>query len=313
MADSESRYFWLKLQRDFFKRHDVRIVEGMPNGKDYILFYLKLLCESIDHEGYLRFSDTIPYNEQMLSTITDTNIDIVRSAVKVFSELGLMEILNDGTYYMVEVEKMIGSKSNTAGARRQDRFRERKKLRALEDLSVTESNACVTVCVTEDNESKSKNKSKSNNNISSSTNVTEDISSDSSSTQKKSGKVPYQKILEMYYELCPSMSKVRPVNKYTDEIKRNVKARYAEYTLEDFTTVFKKAEASDFLNNRADVTFQASFDWLMRPKNFSKALNGNFDNIAKKPKETIKGTNIAMSIVADGTREDSPEPEVRFE
>ena len=130
---------------------------------------------------------------------------------------------------------------------------------------------------------------------------------------RKSGKVPYQKILEMYYELCPSMSKVRPVNKYTDEIKRNVKARYAEYTIEDFTTVFKKAEASDFLNNRADVTFQASFDWLMRPKNFSKALNGNFDNIAKKPKETIKGTNIAMSIVADGTREDSPEPEVRFE
>jgi hypothetical protein len=117
----------------------------------------------------------------------------------------------------------------------------------------------------------------------------------------------------MYYELCPSMSKVRPVNKYTDEIKRNVKARYAEYTIEDFTTVFKKAEASDFLNNRSDVTFQASFDWLMRPKNFSKALNGNFDNIAKKPKETIKGTNIAMSIVADGTREDSPEPEVRFE
>ena len=117
----------------------------------------------------------------------------------------------------------------------------------------------------------------------------------------------------MYYELCPNMSKVRPVNKYTDEIKRNVKARYSEYTLEDFRKVLTKAEASDFLNNRADVTFQASFDWLMRPKNFSKALTGNFDNIAKKPKETIKGTDIAMSLVADGTREDAPEPEVVFE
>ena len=143
--------------------------------------------------------------------------------------------------------------------------------------------------------------------------VADSPSSPSKSEKKAQKQVPYQKILEMYYELCPSMSKVRPVNKYTDEIKRSVKARYAEYTLEDFTTVFKKAEASDFLNNRSDVTFQASFDWLMRPKNFSKALNGNFDNIAKKPKETIKGTNIAMSIVADGTREDSPEPEVRFE
>lgn len=117
----------------------------------------------------------------------------------------------------------------------------------------------------------------------------------------------------MYYKLCPGMSKVRPVNKYSDEIKKNVKARFSEYSLEDFETVFKKAEASDFLNNRADVTFQASFDWLMRPKNFSKALNGNFDNIEKKQKETIKGTDINMSLVADGTREGYVEPEVHFE
>ena len=117
----------------------------------------------------------------------------------------------------------------------------------------------------------------------------------------------------MYYELCPNMSSTRPVLKYTDEIKKNVKARWAEYSIEDFETVFKKAEASDFLNNRADITFQASFDWLMRPKNFSKALNGNFDNIVKKQKETIKGTDIHMSLVADGTRDDSPEPEVVFE
>ena len=67
----------------------------MPNGKDYILFYLKLLLESIDHEGELRFSETIPYNEQMLSVITDTNVDIVKSAMKVFIELNMIEIFDD--------------------------------------------------------------------------------------------------------------------------------------------------------------------------------------------------------------------------
>lgn len=71
MAKSKT-FYWLKLKRDFFKRHDIQIIESMPNGKDYILFYLKLLCESVDHEGNLRFSDQIPYNEQMLSTITNT-------------------------------------------------------------------------------------------------------------------------------------------------------------------------------------------------------------------------------------------------
>lgn len=117
----EKRFYWLKLRRDFFKRHDIRIIEEMPNGKDYLLFYLKMLLESIDHEGALRFSETIPYNEQMLSVITNTNIDIVRSAMKVFTELNMIEIFDDSTIYMQEVEKLIGSETASAARVRKHR------------------------------------------------------------------------------------------------------------------------------------------------------------------------------------------------
>ena len=123
MADK--KYYWLKLKRDFFKRHDIRIIEEMPNGKDYVLFYLKLLLESIDHEGSLRFSDTIPYNEQMLSVVTNTNVDIVRSAMKLFTELKLMEVLDDATIYMAEVNNMIGSEGWSA--ERVRRFRQKQQ------------------------------------------------------------------------------------------------------------------------------------------------------------------------------------------
>ena len=115
------KYYWLKLQRDFFKRHDIRIIESMQNGKDYLLFYLKLLCESIDHEGNLRFSDQIPYNEEMLATITNTNVDIVRMAIKIFTQLNMMEIMDDGTYYLSEVQKMIGFETEWAEKKRQYR------------------------------------------------------------------------------------------------------------------------------------------------------------------------------------------------
>ena len=73
MSDNR-KFYWLKLKHDFFKRHDIRILEEMENGKDYILFYLKLLLESISHEGQLRFSETIPYNEKMLSVINDLSV-----------------------------------------------------------------------------------------------------------------------------------------------------------------------------------------------------------------------------------------------
>lgn len=114
----DKKYYWLKLKRDFFKRHDMQIIEAMPNGKDYLLFYLKMLLESIDHEGALRFSDTIPYNEQMLSTITNTNIDVVRAAMKVFSELKMIDVLDDQTIYMSEVKKMVGSETYWAERKR---------------------------------------------------------------------------------------------------------------------------------------------------------------------------------------------------
>ena len=148
---SDQKFYWLKLKNDFFKRHDIRIVEDMPNGKDYILFYLKMLVESVSHDGELRFSDTIPYNEQMLCTITNTNIDIVRAAMKIFTELGMIEILDNQTIYMTEVHKMIGCAADNDNANRQRRFRAKKKAESIP--SVTKCNAPVTEDVTKDNES----------------------------------------------------------------------------------------------------------------------------------------------------------------
>lgn len=133
------KFYWLKLKRDFFKRHDIRIIEAMPNGKDYILFYLKLLLESIDHEGELRFSDAIPYNDQMLSVITNTNIDIVRSAMKLFVELKLVEIKSDETIYMEEVSKMIGSETKWAEYKRKG---VKAKVENLPQLTVCQRLSC---------------------------------------------------------------------------------------------------------------------------------------------------------------------------
>lgn len=135
MAEKDKRYYWLKLKRDFFKRHDIQIIESMPNGKDYILFYLKLLCESVDHDGNLRFSEEIPYNESMLATITNTNIDIVRSAINVFTSLNMMEIMDDGTLYMAEVNKMLGSETYWAKKKREQRVSDDKSVGQIPIMS----------------------------------------------------------------------------------------------------------------------------------------------------------------------------------
>ena len=246
------KYYWLKLKKDFFKRHDIRIIEEMPNGKDYILFYLKMLLESIDHEGALRFSETIPYNEQMLSVITNTNIDIVKSAMAIFVELQMIEVFDDSTIYMNEVQKLIGSE--TAGAERVRNHREKQK--------ALQCNTDVTKCNTEKDKEKELDTEK-----------------------EKRDRINYQMIVDMYNEICISFPRVLSLS---DARKKAIKARLKKYTVEQFEEVFTLAEESDFLKGANGRDWQASFDWLIKDANFAKVLDGNYENPAKQ----LTGTQV---------------------
>ncbi|MBR2597861.1 MAG: phage replisome organizer N-terminal domain-containing protein, partial [Clostridiales bacterium] len=155
---SEKRYYWLKLQKDFFKRHDIKYIETLPNGREITHFYLKLMVESVDHEGELRFSPELPYSEAMLASVTDTPTDIVEAGMAVLKELGLVKIDEDGTIVLPKVVKMIDSAADTDEARRAKRYRERKK--AERDETSQENVTGVTDNVTNSHESKSKSKSK---------------------------------------------------------------------------------------------------------------------------------------------------------
>lgn len=122
MAETK-KYFWLRLKRDFFKRHDIRILEAMPNGKEIVLFYLKLLTESIDHEGLLRFSESVPYTPKMLAVITNTDEEIAEDAITELIELGLLEILDDETYKINGIQDMIGTAEQDEHTRESTRLR----------------------------------------------------------------------------------------------------------------------------------------------------------------------------------------------
>ena len=168
-----SRYYWLKMRRDFFKRHDIRILEGLPDGKDLVLFYVKLLVESVDHDGALRYSETKPYTPEMLAVITDTTPEFVAQALETLAELELIKDTPDGTIELPHAVDLIGSAADNDNAKRQARYRENHRKEGDSNgivtpcvtpallTTVTDNNATVTHPVTNNNESKSKSKSKS--------------------------------------------------------------------------------------------------------------------------------------------------------
>lgn len=82
-------------------------------------------------------------------------------------------------------------------------------------------------------------------------------------------------IFERWNETAAVIGKPR-VRDLTPERRQLLKARIAQYSLDDFLSVFGKIEASPFL--RGDTGWKGgNFDWVFKKGNFQKIIEGNYD------------------------------------
>ena len=116
MSDNK-KYYYLKLKDNFFDSDQMIVLESMPDGYKYSNILLKLYLRSLKNDGKLMFNDRIPYNSTILSQVTRHSVGDVEKAVKIFAELGLIEVLNNGAIYMLDIQNFIGE-SSTEGDRK---------------------------------------------------------------------------------------------------------------------------------------------------------------------------------------------------
>ena len=122
--DKNRRYYWLQLKEDFFEEDTMNWLEEQENGKDYLLFYLKMCVKSLRCDGALirTIGETvIPYDEKALSKLTNTNIDIVRVALEVFQQIGLIKRLGTGEIFLTQINELVGNETIYAERKRKQR------------------------------------------------------------------------------------------------------------------------------------------------------------------------------------------------
>ena len=260
------KYYWLKLSKDFFKRHDIKIIKSQKNGKDYLLFYLMLLTESIDHDGHLRFNELIPYDVDMLSVITDTDVDVVKSAVKLLQSLKLMELLDDGTIFMTEIQRMMGYETDWAKKKRLQRSGDNVLMLSLNSPFNVRQEKEIEL----DKEleiDKDKEKDIKDTNVS--------MSDESDSDDIVSQKIPYSDIANYWNE----NSKLKEIVSMTPNRKKHINARIKEFGLVKFFEMIDIVSKSSFLrgNNQKGKIWIADFNWCIKnTDNFTKIIEGNF-------------------------------------
>ncbi|WP_253294332.1 phage replisome organizer N-terminal domain-containing protein [Enterococcus avium] len=118
MADNK-KYYYLKLKDNFFDSDEMIVLESMPDGYIYSNILLKLYLRSLKTDGRLMFNERIPFNSTMLSQVTRHSVGNVEKAIRVFSDLGVIEVMDNGAIYMTDIQNFIGKSSTEA-----DRIRE---------------------------------------------------------------------------------------------------------------------------------------------------------------------------------------------
>lgn len=109
---------------------------------------------------------------------------------------------------------------------------------------------------------------------------------------------PHWRIIELYHKICPMLSKVIYWNQQRQSyLRQRWREDVQRQNLEWWEGFFKKVAESDFLCGRSTCDFTATLEWLIRPRNFVKVLEGNYDNKRNKFMVGASGETIVFKDV----------------
>ena len=140
MSDNK-KYYYLRLKDNFFDSDELKILESMKDGYLHSNILLKLYLRSLKNDGKLVVNDRIPYSADMLASVTGHQVGTIKQALSVFKDLGLIDVLDDGAIYMLDIQNFIGKGSSEADRKREYRQRietDRTNVRQISDKTPPE-------------------------------------------------------------------------------------------------------------------------------------------------------------------------------
>lgn len=280
MADNK-RYYYLKLKDNFFDTDEMVILENMPDGYLYSNILLKLYLRSLRNEGKLMFNNRIPFNSTMLAQVTRHSVGVIEKAMKIFQELGLVEVLDNGAIYMLDIQNFIGKSSTEADRKRIYRARidAEKNAPLLQTGQMSEQMSGQTSDKCPD-----KTTPEIELEIEIERELEIEIEKDPAATLNKKD---IDAIISTWNKL--GLQQLQAINSNT---KRHtmLKARIGEYTLGTVLGAIESIDKSQFLKGQNNRGWTITFDWFVKPNNFLKVLEGNY--IDKEDKNgTYKQSN----------------------
>lgn len=260
----EKRFFWLKLRETFFNETYIKAMRTFKNGDSLVLTYLEMALYSLKSNGVIERGELTPSLADEISIAINEPVPRVKKTIEMLTKARVAELDGD-RLYLTEMMKLMGSESTSA--ERMRRLRSKKS----DETGVAPASQCdsavtspVTKSVTTEIESeKEKEKEK-------------ESETDSEAPLPPAGVTRgCDEVVSQFNSICASLNKVGGM---TEPRRKAVQSALNAVGQEKLTELFRKAEASDFLTKRNSTGWKAGFDWLLKPENYTKVLEGNYDN-----------------------------------
>ena len=265
---------WIKIVTGIFDDEKILLIESLPEADSIIVVWFKLLALAgkQNNNGVFMMANRIPYTDEMLATIFRRNINTVRLALKTFEQFGMIEIIDN----VITIPNWNKHQTLDSYEKKKERDklyqRERRELQKALISNSSEETPVVRRLSDDLSDDSSSDVAFSE----------EEVDKEEDKKENKREKIDYQLIADMYHTLCPSFPKIRFLS---DSRKKAIKARLNTYTMEDFTSLFKNAEASAFLKGQNKSNWTADFDWLINGANMAKVLEGKY---SEKPNQNVQ-------------------------
>ena len=254
----EKRFYWLKLNSDFFNEDKIDFLMSQKGGSNYVVLYQMLCLKAINNNGSLatRVAEVlVPYDvEKIVRDCKFFSKDTVMVALQLYKQLGLIFEEKNKVLKISNFENLVGSEVQSAQRVRD--FRERQKQKALQ------CNKNVTLDVTQEKEIEKEIELDIafNNNI----NYQDNNNSERDITCQNFS-LPQQKFQETFPQKALNQAVEVPKNIQVDKLIKAIKE-------------------SEFLKSSDNL----KFDWCV--EHYEKIIAGNYKDFKKSDSTVIHTT-----------------------
>ena len=273
MADCK-RYYWLKLKDDFFRSKRIKKLRKMERGDTLVILYLKLQLIAMKNEGVIVYTALEPSFEEELALELDEDADTVRTLLAYLQNVGLAERKEEKQFFFPYAVENTGSE--TGNARRVRRQRERKRAETLQcNITGAQCNSSGAQC----------NSRSAQCNTEIEKEIELEIEPEIESLTVSEDTVCRMEDIRRVMNCWNTLGLQQLVRlDGTSRRGRMLRARIREYGVETVLEAIEKVRQSPFLRGQNGKNWVITFEWLVRPNNFSKVLEGNFDDRSRASK-----------------------------